>query len=160
MELIYKNRKGEVFNIIFDDDMAVVLLKYNWRVFKRKHTCYAMSQFKEGNKTIHLNMHRLVMDVSDLNISVDHKNMNGLDNRKDNLRVCNSSENGRNVKDRGNSKFIGVHYEKQDKRFVAYITINRKRKKIGNFKCEYCAAMERDIEAKKLHGEFANLNFK
>lgn len=55
---------------------------YKWHIRKSNSTEYAITSL-EGNKKIHL--HRFVLDY-DGELEVDHKNRNGLDNRKENLR--------------------------------------------------------------------------
>jgi hypothetical protein len=161
MEIIYKNRKGKLFTIIFDKEYSHLILSQKWRVMEQGSSAYAYTDIMvNGVKVLTISMHRLIMGVKNSKSLIDHINHNGLDNRIINLRICNTSQNMMNKKPRGNSKFIGVHYEKNKKKYVAYITVDRTRKKIGMFECEYCAAMARDVEAKKLHGDFANLNFK
>lgn len=41
-------------------------------------------------------LHRLILGITDSNIQVDHINGNPLDNRENNLRPCNASENAQN----------------------------------------------------------------
>ena len=67
---------------------------------------------------------------------IDHINGNRSDNRITNLRSVTKSENGRNAKKphTNTSGHIGVHWNNRDKRWSAYITLNKKRKALGNFK--------------------------
>lgn len=41
-------------------------------------------------------LHRLIMGITDTYTLVDHKNLNTLDNRRENLRITNKSENSKN----------------------------------------------------------------
>jgi hypothetical protein len=60
---------------------------------------------------------------------VDHINTDRADDRWDNLRLANRSQNGHNARSSRNntSGFKGVAYHKRDKRYLAYISVNRKR---------------------------------
>lgn len=74
--------------------------QYKWHIRKSRNTQYAIASIKGyENKKIHL--HRLIMDYNG-NLDIDHINMNGLDNRKSNLRIVTHSEN------KANNNSIGV----------------------------------------------------
>ena len=66
---------------------------------------------------------------------IDHINGNRSDNRIENLRAATRQINGRNAKKpiSNTSGHIGVSWNNRDKRWAAYITVNRKRKMLGNF---------------------------
>jgi hypothetical protein len=107
-----------------------------------------------------VSMHRLIMGFPK-NL-IDHKNLNGLDNRKDNLRAANKSKNAMNVQKRGGSntsKFKGVSLCKCTGRWRACIRINGKHLKLGRFNDEKSAAEAYDSAAVKHFGQFSRLNF-
>ena len=120
---------------------------------------------QKGRKVITL--HRFIMNAFQGEI-IDHKNGNGLNCKKENLRKANHKGNSANKKSskKGTSKYLGVclntqyHNNKQYQYWVANITHNKKTLHIGSFKTEIEAAKAYDNKAKELHGEFANLNFK
>jgi len=93
---------------------------------------------------------------------VDHINGNTLDNRKNNLRICSRTENSRNTKlSKNNSTgYKGVTYYKRDGKYVAKITVDRKRIHIGYFTTLIEAATAYDLMARKHFGEYANINIK
>jgi len=66
---------------------------------------------------------------------VDHINGNRADNQVNNLRTVTKSENGRNaaIPKTNTSGHIGVSWNRRDKRWAAYITLNKKRNALGNF---------------------------
>lgn len=87
---------------------------------------------------------------------VDHRNHNGLDNTRANLRSCTHSENVMNSCRRGRL-FRGVSVDKG--RFRARIAVGGREILVGYFDTAVQAALARDEAAKRLHGEFAYLNF-
>lgn len=77
---------------------------------------------------------------------IDHINGNRTDNRICNLRSVTRTENSCNAKKPtcNTSGHIGVSWNTRDKRWCAYITLNRKRKALGNF-----VAIEDAIQCRK-----------
>ncbi len=106
-------------------------------------------------------LHDLIMDTKYL----DHKNDNGLDNRRENLRICNPSENCGNSRKpvfkngaKPSSRYKGVCRHKQAGKWFAYIKVDRVRKYLGLFEIEEDAAEAYDRAAYDAWGEFARLN--
>lgn len=91
---------------------------------------------------------------------VDHINHNPLDNRRYNLRVATASQNLANaLPQKGRtSRYRGVSWNARDRRWVAYLTLERTVVRAGYFKSELEAAYVRDQFALVLHGEYAYLN--
>lgn len=104
-------------------------------------------------------MHREIMGPP-REMSIDHINGDGLDNRRENLRTCTHQQNMCNRKSRkdSTSKYLGVSWEKSKKRWRAGIAANGKNKKLGRFKTELEAAIIYNIAARKYFGEFARPN--
>ena len=74
-------------------------------------------------------IHRIIMGINNPKIQVDHINGNGLDNRKNNLRLCNSAENNRNkLKPNKNntSGYRGISYDKTRNKYGVYSGFNGK----------------------------------
>lgn len=104
-------------------------------------------------------MHRVIMG-DPKNQLVDHKDGNGLNNVRDNLRICSTSQNSHNTRMASNntSGYKGVSWNKGNKKFQAHIAVNGKKIYIGQFSTAVDAARAYDREAVKLHGEYANIN--
>lgn len=66
---------------------------------------------------------------------IDHINGDRSDNRIANLRSVSKIENSCNAKKpiSNSSGYVGVSWNERDRRWSAYITLNRKRKALGNF---------------------------
>ena len=111
-------------------------------------------------KQIKILMHRLIMKSSE-DMQVDHANHNTLDNRKCNLRICTKFQNMQNSKLQKNrsSKYKGVCWHKDNKKWKAYITYEGKRIHLGYYDIEEEAARVYDKKAIELFGKFAYLNF-
>ena len=147
---------------LVDQDDFERLNKHKWHVCKSANTFYARRTIYVGKKYISIMMHREVINPPD-NLFVDHINHNGLDNRKANLRPVTCAQNNYNkiyFRKSQSSKYKGVSWKKQKKKWAVIISYNCKNKFIGYFKDEIQAAKAYDKAAKKYHGEFASLNFK
>ena len=101
-------------------------------------------------------MHRFILDLTDSNIIVDHKNRNPLDNRRKNLRQCSPKENSRNLtaSKRNTSGYLGVGITKHGK-YRARIMVNRKEIRLGNYDRLEDAIKARQEAEKKYFKEFA-----
>lgn len=151
---------------LVDDEDFERLNKFKWHYNKEKraNTGYARrhkSIKKDGKrKQIIVSMHTFIMNTPE-GFEVDHKDSNGLNNQKSNLRVCKSAQNKKNYPPLkgSSSKYKGVRWHKASNRFVAEIFENGKQKHLGTFKNEIDAAKAYDEKAKEVHGEFAFLNF-
>jgi len=132
------------------------LSQYKWHVKEHKHTSYAETQ-KNGKL---IKMHRLITGAP-AHLFVDHRDLNGLNNRRSNLRLCTRAENIHNQRPRkgGTSRYKGVYWNKRSRKFVAQISMNGKKTSIGYFHDEIEAAIAYDLKAMELFGEFAYLNF-
>lgn len=89
---------------------------------------------------------------------VDHKNGDGLDNRRENIRACTPQQNAANAqRQQGSSGYRGVH--KCCNKWRARISWQDTMISIGRFTTALEAAHAYDQKAKELFGEFATLNF-
>ncbi len=104
-------------------------------------------------------IHRIIMNCPD-NMYVDHKNHNGLDNRRSNLRICTNKQNIMNSKKFkiGSSEYKGVSWQKNRRKWHSYIHYNYKKIHLGSFDNEKKAALAYNNAAKKYFGEYAYLN--
>jgi hypothetical protein len=135
--------------VIVDDCDEDLMRKFRWSLI-----CgYASTQYA-GNAT---RMHRMIIGAKPGEI-VDHINRNRLDNRRENLRLCSSSENAINSWRCGSDlRTRGVTTSGKDIR--ARINVNRDHYALGRFPSEKAAALAYDAAARVLHGEFAILNY-
>lgn len=88
---------------------------------------------------------------------VDHINCNGRDNRWENLRLANNSQNGYNARLSRRNKFgfKGVYLNKRDGTYTAEIRNNWKKYHLGTFKTPEEAHQAYVNAAIKFGGEFA-----
>lgn len=93
---------------IVDQDMVEDLSRFNWSAAPDYRTCYALTRDIHQNT---IRMHKHVMKIQNgSGAMIDHINGNGLDNRRENLRITNHSLNQLNRRDRTKLKkrFKGV----------------------------------------------------
>jgi hypothetical protein len=104
-------------------------------------------------------MHRFILNPPSRMV-IDHINGDGLDNRRENLRVCTQRQNCANQRIRrdNTSGYKGVYFNKRDERWVVQIRHRRERIFVGSFKDKNEAALAYNVAAVHYHGEFARLN--
>jgi hypothetical protein len=145
---------------IVDDEDFETLNQFKWFSQKGGDTYYAVrSEYGEGKRKAIL-MHRLILGIKDPKIGADHKNGNGLDNQRYNLRPCTKSQNGANQKVRsgGGSKYKGVSWNAGYMAWGASIRYKGKLIHIAFYTREIDAAKAYNKRALYYFGEFAQLN--
>lgn len=142
------------------DFEAVSVFVWSANVCKFKHHsnvyAYRTVNREKGHPTT-LTMHEFLIGMK---TQLDHRDGNGLNNRRRNLRPADHSQNGGNAKHRsgGTSKWRGVALDKRSRKWVAQICKNRVNRVIGRFADEADAALAYNFMAQELFGDFANFN--
>lgn len=129
---------------------------YRWRALKSRNTFYAVARIDRRQTYLH----RLIMNVPD-NIKIDHRDGNGMNCTRYNLRIATNSQNAMNRgKSRSNkSGFKGVSFHKRRNEYEAGIFKDGIRYFLGWHDNPEDAAHAYDLAAKVLFGEFAYVNF-
>ena len=70
---------------------------------------------------------------------VDHINNISTDNRLINLQLISQRKNSSKDRKGGSSEYVGVYWNKQNKKWMSRIKINGKAKYLGYFNCELLA---------------------
>lgn len=156
------------FAIIDDDDYDLVIA-YKWQAQRQRgvdpdRTWYATRPYwDETGRRRCMRLHRFILGLGSGRVpEVDHRDGDGLNCRRANLRICSLRENQANKRAFGTSGFKGV-YLKTDHRRVkpwkAYIRENERSRNLGMYATAEEAAHVYDFHARRVYGEFAKLNF-
>ena len=158
--LLTQNKKVTV-----DECDFIELSKHKWCAGCFGGKWYAVRYSKNSNKNSNSHgkivfMHRQIMNVKK-GKQIDHRNGDGLDNKRENLRLSTQQQNVFNQKPTGHgtSKYKGVSWIKKVGKWYSSIKHNNKSKYLGIYNNEIDAAKAYDNAAKQLFGEFANVNF-
>ena len=141
------------FVALVDDDDYERTWRHRWSMLGNKKFYYARNS-KLGA------LHRFIMNCPK-DMMVDHINHNGLDNRKENLRICTAGQNRMNSRAAKNKsiQYKGVARNSDGGKFYARITANHRNLYLGSFDTAEEAARAYDDKAIEIFGEFAKLNF-
>ena len=149
---------------IVDDEDYKYLNQWKWCFItagyaqRVKH----ISGSKKNRVLEHILLHRVLMNCSK-GQQVDHINGDGLDNRRENLRISTQAQNVRNkgFSKNNTSGYKGVIFIKsgtRSKRWTARLTYNYKPISLGYFDTSIEAAIAYNKAASIYFGEFARLN--
>ena len=145
-----------LFALVDDGDFEY-LSQWKWLARKEKNTYYAQRGVRKNGKLTVVHMHRLILRAED-GFDVDHRNGNGLDNQKFNLRKATRSQNKMNLQNlnsNNTSGVTGVSWFKITQKWRAQITLNKKAKTIGYFDDKADAIKARRDAEKKYFGDFS-----
>lgn len=119
---------------------------------------YASTKIMRDGRRVAISMHRFLIDPTGAK-QVDHRDGNGLNNRRCNLRKCTIAQNCANAKQKPHSsRYKGVHWRKNRGFWTATIMKAGKAHFLGCFHSEVAAAMAYNSAALSLFGKFARLN--
>lgn len=149
--------QGKVAVIDFADFEKV--RPHKWHAVFDREKWYAARKFRDSvgewkNERMHVFLCPRIGPI-------DHRDLDGLNNRRDNLRAATKSQNAANSRKRKNcsSQYKGVVWHKAAKKWLAQIRHCHKNIYLGLFDDESDAAKAYDTVAKQLHKTFARLNF-
>ena len=140
---------------LVDDDDYEKVRAYKWGASTTKISRTTYARCKVKGKTVY--MHRIIITIPP-GLYTDHRDLNGLNNQKDNLRVCTHRQNHQNEAIRRNKKSIykGVHWHIN--KWQARISTVGKRISLGHYEKEADAAVAYNNAAITFFGEFARVN--
>jgi predicted RNA methylase len=144
------------------DDVDYEKLKdINWHYKPSRYTGYAYMNIKnaDGKKTTR-KMHTVIMNTP-AGFQIDHKDRDGLNNQRDNLRVATYGQNQANIGKQTrltSSRFKGVGWDAHRQKWNAHIKVDQVMKNLGRFSTEEAAARAYNEAARVAFGEFASLN--
>lgn len=142
---------------LVDDADFELVAQYSWRARLYGRTHYAEAPTKMHGILTTIRMHSLIMEPG-TGLEVDHRNHNGLDNRRENLRVCTHRQNCANRRyERARPGYRGVYPSGAN--WKAVINRDGRQFNLGHYPCEVMAAVAFDRELLATHGEFAKPNF-
>lgn len=130
-----------------------------WNVTRKKHTSYATCHHMHNAADYEIRLHRLVMCARS-GQCVDHRDGNGLNCVRSNLRLTDSLGNAANRRPipHAGSKYKGVCFHRTTGKYEGYIKHRRKKYHLGLFITQEEAATAYNEKAVELFGEFACLN--
>jgi hypothetical protein len=164
---IYETKK-DIDNLCYVDlDGLECLKKYNMTWFI-KYNRDKKLKYAQANKRVHdekgrlkystILMHRLLMNITDSKIKVDHEDHDTLNNRKYNLRVSVNDENTKHRKGKNSNNKSGyrnVCWNKDCNKWSVQIIVNGKNHIIKMFDDVNEAGKFAELKRKELYGDFA-----
>jgi hypothetical protein len=139
---------------IVDDEDSEIVERHKWFALRGGHTFYgARGVRRQDGVWTTESMHRVILARKIGRPLVkgemcDHVSGDGLDNRRENLRLATNAQNHRNLHRRRShtsSKYLGVTWCKRDENWEAQIMINQKNINLGRYPTELTAAMAREV---------------
>lgn len=143
-------------SVLIDEEDLPLISQYRWNAARRHRNWYAVGN---GSDQKSVYMHRLLLGAITGQV-VDHRNSNGLDNRRINLRLCSSQQNGQNGRRHSDSTvpYKGIRKNPNSQQWSGIITVNYRQISLGTYPTMEEAALAYNDAAIHYFGEFARLN--
>lgn len=150
---VIKLHSGELVRVSEED--YEYLSQFKWCLFKSEKWKYAVRNVWNKGKQITVYMHRDIMKVKGRSVYVDHRDQDGLNNRRENLRVCDNRLNQYNVGKKSSSKQKYKNIRLYKNRWQVRFRLPKGVRIEKSFKEEKDAVDFYNTLALKYHGEFA-----
>jgi hypothetical protein len=153
---LYGSKAAGRVALVDDEDYAMVMA-YRWQAAPRGRVLYARTSKRVNGRQYFTYMHTLIAGWPE----TDHRNHDGLDNQRSNLRPASRAQNNANQHPRsgGTSRFKGVSWSKDKRKWRARIKADGREHQLGRFANEEDAARAYDSAALAAFGEYAFPNF-
>lgn len=150
-----KNEKNGEFIIDFEDIEKVKY--YKWRI-SHSHVITGLPYNGTQKDLSWIVLGLTQKEISEQHIVVDHKDGNGFNNRKNNLRICSQGENviNKSFMSNNTSGFIGVSYREEKNRYDPEIRRDEIRCHLGYTETLKEAVYKRYYAEQVVFGQFAN----
>lgn len=127
--------------IVLDDEDYERFKNFTWTISVRAAQSYALRRYRirGQKKSKMMYLHKEIMP-NILGLVVDHINGNTLDNRKENLRLISHRQNTQNRHHKKSSKYVGVCWNKRERRWQPAIWYRGESRVLGRYKNELEAA--------------------
>lgn len=143
------------------DDGDEWVTEWKWYAMTRPRTTYVSRAdiLPGGYRTSYL-LHRVIMRSttrhSIVHFEVDHVNGDGLDNRRENLRLATPAQNAHNrpLQSNNTSGVRGVHWSVRRQQWRARIKVNNRYIELGFFSTLEGARAKREAAERKYYDEF------
>lgn len=140
---------------LVDDEDYECVSAHKWYAEKSRGGLWYAARAVEYT---HIRMHTVILGV-DGGIRVDHRDGDGLNNRRNNLRIATNGQNVANQHTiRGTSRYRGVHWDKHSRKWSAKISVHGVTYYLGQSSSEEEAALWYNDTASAAFGEFATIN--
>lgn len=141
--------------MVDDEDFDRINSMGKWQAHFLNGSWYACISKQRDGRREHFLMHRVILGLKPGEVK-DHRDRDGLNNQKHNLRPCNHSQNrcNRGMSVNNTSGFIGLSLNKRNGKWKVFV----KHRYYGIFDTKIEAARKYNEIASQLFGEFAVLN--
>jgi len=119
---------------LVDDSDFYTLSQYNWCAYKDCRNFYVVGRLRiRGNRKM-VKMHHIIMGYPAPGFVSDHRDGNGLNNQRYNLRFLTHRESCLNRKHTSRiSKYPGVIWMEKNKKWASQLWINKEHKYLGSY---------------------------
>lgn len=148
------------YEAIIDADDAPLVGQWNWYASVKRgphgdiRGVYAMRTGSDGRLIL---MHRFIAGAKD-GFVTDHRDGNGLNNTRHNLRTATRSQNSFNqrLNKKNTSGVKGVYWSKNESKWRARVKVSGRNYSLGYYEDIEAAANAVRAARAEMHGEFAN----